>query len=143
MSAEEDRRPRQLRGLVAGTAIVILAVLALAVAAAVLSNGREAAARAAAMTGGEPARGASAILHYGCGYCHTIPGIRDADGLVGPPLGGIARRVYVAGVLQNNPQNLIRWIRNPQAVDPLTAMPNLGVTEIDARHIAAYLYTLR
>lgn len=95
------------------------------------------------MTGGEPARGASAILHYGCGYCHTIPGIRDADGLVGPPLGGIARRVYVAGVLQNNPQNLIRWIRNPQAVDPLTAMPNLGVTEIDARHIAAYLYTLR
>lgn len=143
MSAEEDRRPRPLRGLVAGTAIVILAVLALAVAAAVLSSGREAAARAAAMTGGEPARGASAILHYGCGYCHTIPGIRDADGLVGPPLGGIARRVYVAGVLQNNPQNLIRWIRNPQAVDPLTAMPNLGVTEIDARHIAAYLYTLR
>ena len=46
-------------------------------------------------------------------------------------------------MLPNTPQNLIRWIQNPPAVDPLTAMPNVGVTQADARDIAAYLYTLR
>jgi cytochrome c1 len=38
---------------------------------------------------------------------------------------------------------MIRWIENPRAVDSLTAMPNVGVTPSDARHIAAYLYRLR
>jgi cytochrome c len=38
---------------------------------------------------------------------------------------------------------MIRWIRDPRAVDSLTAMPNTGVTPADARDIAAYLYTLR
>jgi cytochrome c len=98
---------------------------------------------AARLTGGRPARGKEAIRHYGCASCHTIPGIRGANALVGPPLSGIASRAYVAGVLPNTPDNLIRWIRNPQQVDSLTAMPNTGVTAADARDIAAYLYTLR
>jgi len=55
----------------------------------------------------------------------------------------MASRAYVGGVLPNAPDNMIRWIRDPKSVDPLTAMPNVGVTESDARHIAAYLYTLR
>jgi cytochrome c1 len=38
---------------------------------------------------------------------------------------------------------LIRWIETPQAIEPGTAMPNLGVTEQRARDMAAYLYTLR
>jgi cytochrome c1 len=38
---------------------------------------------------------------------------------------------------------MIKWLRNPPAVDDKTAMPNMGVTEKDARNIAAYLYTLR
>jgi cytochrome c len=66
-----------------------------------------------------------------------------ADGLVGPPLTGIASRAFIAGVLPNAPDNMIRWIRDPRAVDSLTAMPNTGVTPADARDIAAYLYTLR
>jgi cytochrome c len=94
-------------------------------------------------TGGSAVRGAAAITRYGCGSCHMVPGVSGASGLVGPPLAGIANRVYVAGVLQNTPENLIRWLENPPAVDEHTVMPNLGVTHQDAIDIAGYLYTLR
>jgi len=80
---------------------------------------------------------------YGCQTCHTVPGVVGANGLVGPPLAGIASRSYIAGVLPNAPDNMLAWIRDPQRVDPKTAMPNTGVTPSDARHIAAYLYTLK
>jgi cytochrome c1 len=46
-------------------------------------------------------------------------------------------------VLPNTPQNMVRWLRHPQAVSPKSAMPDLGVTEPDARDVAAYLSTLR
>lgn len=84
--------------------------------------------------------GTQAISHYGCGSCHTISGIRSAKGRVGPPLVGLKDRMYVAGMLQNTPENLIHWIQNPKAVNPKTAMPNLGVSDKDARAIATYLY---
>jgi cytochrome c2 len=45
-------------------------------------------------------------------------------------------------LLPNEPDNLIAWIVNPQRFEPGTAMPTLGITEEDATHIAAYLYTL-
>lgn len=99
--------------------------------------------RAIELTGGDPGRGREALDQYGCVSCHTIPGIRHADALVGPPLTRIGARVYVAGELPNTPDNLMRWIRNPRAVSERTAMPDTGVTEEDARDIAAYLYTLR
>ena len=54
-----------------------------------------------------------------------------------------ARRAYIAGQLPNDPENLVRWIQDPQGVEPGTAMPNLGVTAAVARDMAAYLYTLR
>lgn len=93
--------------------------------------------------GGNPRVGASLIRAYGCGACHTIPRVRGADGKVGPPLTEFAHRSYIAGNLSNEPQNLIAWIMDPQAIEPGTAMPALGVTEEQARNIAAYLYTLR
>lgn len=83
------------------------------------------------------------IRQYGCTSCHTIPGIPEANALVGPSLAQIASRMYIAGVLPNTPENMFRWLQNPPAVDPRTAMPNLGVTETDARDMAGYLYTLR
>jgi cytochrome c len=92
--------------------------------------------------GGNPERGAHLIQQFGCGGCHTIPGIRGADGLVGPPLTRFGARSYIAGELTNNGANLQRWIHDPQAVEPGTAMPNLGVSDIDAQDIAAYLFTL-
>lgn len=98
---------------------------------------------AAEMTGGTPANGREAIRRYGCSACHTIPGISGANGMVGPPLGQVASRVYLAGRLQNTPDNMVRWIQNPRGVDDKTAMPNLGVTDADARDIASYLYTLK
>ena len=98
---------------------------------------------AARLTGGDPERGRAMMRKYGCQTCHTIPGVIGADGLVGPPLAGIARRSYIGGVLPNAPTNMIRWIQDPKAIDSMSAMPNVGVTPADARHIAAYLYTLR
>lgn len=93
--------------------------------------------------GGDPKRGKLLLRQFGCGACHVIPGVATADGTVGPPLNHIARRVYIAGVANNSPANMIAFIRDPQAFDPRTAMPDLGVTEAHARDMAAYLYTLR
>jgi cytochrome c2 len=104
---------------------------------------RRTAVEAEALTGGDVEAGRAAVKTYGCDACHTIPGVVDARGLVGPPLTQIANRIYIGGVLTNTPDNLIKWIQNPPDVDPRTAMPNLGVHETEARDIAAYLYTLR
>jgi cytochrome c2 len=108
-----------------------------------ISCGNEDEQVAAAMTGGEPSRGKIAISRYGCSACHTIPGVRDANALVGPPLSQIASRSYIGGVLPNTPDNMIRWVQDPPAVDNLTAMPKLGVNDQDARDIVSYLYTLK
>jgi cytochrome c1 len=88
-------------------------------------------------------RGAVAISTYGCGKCHTIPGIRDANGVVGPPLESIARRTYIAGNFPNTPDTLARWIMAPQSMKPKTSMPSLGLTESQSRDVAAYLETLQ
>lgn len=94
-------------------------------------------------TGGSAPRGRQVIAEKDCGSCHTIPGIEDARGVVGPPLYFFARRTYVAGHLPNDTENLVRWVRSPQSVDPATAMPNLGLSDQQARDVAAYLYTIR
>lgn len=93
--------------------------------------------------GGDVLRGQRMLVVYGCHSCHTIPGLREAKATVGPPLDDWADRHYIAGALSNTPENLILWIQNPQAIEPGTAMPNMGVTDQDARDVAAYLFTLR
>jgi cytochrome c len=90
--------------------------------------------------GGDPSRGRRAILKYGCSACHVIPGVREATGRVGPKLEDIHRQIYIGGVLPNFPDNLIRWIQDPQEFSPETAMPNLDVSEQDARDITAHLH---
>jgi cytochrome c2 len=92
---------------------------------------------------GNPENGRLLLRQYGCGSCHRIPGVADADGKVGPPLAGIARRVYLAGVLPNTPENMARWIQGPQQFEPRTAMPNLQVSQAQARDMVAYLYRQR
>lgn len=92
---------------------------------------------------GDPQAGKRLIVNYGCGSCHTIPGIYTARGVVGPPLFFFGRRTMIAGELPNSPDNLVRWLRNPPAVEPGTAMPNLGLSDQQAQDIAAYLYTLQ
>jgi cytochrome c len=135
-----NHRARMLR--LAAACCVASALLALASCEGA-GRGDATAQRAAELTGGDPARGRAKMERYGCASCHTIPGVRGADSLVGPPLTRVASRTYVAGVLTNTPDNMIRWIKDPPGVDPLTAMPNLNVTDEDARDIAGYLYTLK
>jgi cytochrome c len=93
--------------------------------------------------GGDPAQGKLLLRQFGCGTCHEIPGVADARGRVGPPLEGVATRIYLGGVLPNTPENMAAFIRKPQGFAPRTAMPDLGVTEPHARDMVAYLWTLR
>ncbi len=67
--------------------------------------------------------GRDAIITYGCGSCHVIGGIPNANAYVGPPLNKFEQRHYIAGNLPNNADNLIHWIQFPQSVEPGTAMP--------------------
>ena len=92
---------------------------------------------------GDPERGRLLLRQFGCGACHRISGVADAQGNVGPPLDAIAKRVYLGGVLPNSPAGMTSWIRTPDAFDAQTAMPNLGVSEEHARDMVAYLYTLK
>lgn len=92
---------------------------------------------------GDPAKGRELIQRYSCGGCHIVPGVDGAEGLVGPPLVHWAGRRYIAGEMENTPEHLVTWLTVPQAVEPGTAMPNMGVTDEQARAMAAYLYTIR
>ncbi|SRR5690606_18047430 len=92
--------------------------------------------------GGDPVRGRMAVRAYGCDACHTIPTVASANATAGPPLDRWAERRYIAGAVPNEPDNLIQWIRDPKSIEPGTLMPNLNVTEQDARDISAFLYTL-
>ena len=114
--------------------------LAVTLAAGCRANPKRDAAR---LTGGDPDRGVERIGYYGCGACHTIPGIQGANATVGPSLDHIAVRPGLGGHLANTPANMIKWIQKPQEINKDTAMPEMGVTDQDARDIAAHLYTLR
>jgi cytochrome c2 len=93
------------------------------------------------LSGGSPRAGKALIERYGCAACHQIKGIANAESKVGPSLKEIRQSGYIAGVMPNSAGNLVKWIMDPREVDPKTAMPDLDVTEAEARDIAAYLYT--
>jgi cytochrome c1 len=88
-------------------------------------------------------RGADLIITNGCATCHSIPGIAGARGNVGPPLDHIGTRVFIAGMLRNTPDNMVRWLKNPQAIIPGNAMPNMNLNDAQARDITAYLAGLQ
>ncbi|MGP0174193.1 c-type cytochrome [Pseudomonas sp. NCHU5208] len=91
---------------------------------------------------GDPERGRELTHRYGCGSCHRIPGVPGANGQVGPSLEQIARRGYLAGLLPNDEAHMVRWLQSPQAVDPRSAMPDVGLSTAEARDIAAFLHQL-
>ena len=107
-----------------------------------VASSQRATGPASASRPGEAHAGLRATQRYLCATCHVIPGIVDANQHVGPPLAGVAGRAFIAGVLPNSPENMVRFLRDPQAIDPLSAMPALGLTEQDARDIAAFMATL-
>jgi cytochrome c2 len=124
---------------IAAAVVIVIAILAIAYEYAEQRNLMR--LHAAATTGGDPRRGEAMFIQYGCGSCHALENVRDATGSVGPPLDGVAGRVIIGGHLANTPGSMERWIRDPQHVSPGTAMPDLGVSEADARDITAFLYT--
>lgn len=93
--------------------------------------------------GADPAAGRAAISAVACGVCHVIPGIRGANGIVGPSLAGFGKRQLIGGVAPNQPAMLIRWVKDAPSIAPNTGMPELPLTEAQARNVAAYLFTLR
>ncbi|HEY4642721.1 MAG TPA: c-type cytochrome [Thermoanaerobaculia bacterium] len=93
--------------------------------------------------GGNADRGKQLVEQSGCTACHIIPGIAGPRGMVGPPLEHLGSRNMIAGKIPNTPDNVIKWLQNPQAMDPQNSMPNLGITPNDAKDIAAFLYTLK
>ena len=93
--------------------------------------------------GGDPDKGRHEIEYFGCASCHTIPGVAGANGLIGPSLAQVANRAYIAGVVENSPDNLIHWIQHAPSLNPKTAMPDLEIPDKSARDIASYLYTLK
>jgi cytochrome c len=114
----------------------VVAVIAVALFyAALLTFGRGAAALNTRPVDPAPAL----MIRSGCAGCHTIPGVPGARGQAGPSLAGFAGRLYVGGAETNSSGNLVRWLVNPRAVDPRTAMPVTGISEAEARAVAAYL----
>ena len=103
-------------------------------------DGGSASSSAALVTGGDPDRGVRVIRDKGCGSCHRIGDVPGATGQVGPSLRDLTARAYIAGKLTNTPDNAVRWIMDPQSISPGTVMPDLGVTEAEARDIVAHLY---
>ena len=105
-----------------------------------MHEARQKAGLATTLTGGDPSGAPSLMTRYGCAGCHTIEGIPGADGQVGPPLKQLIERVYIGGAAPNNAGNLVGWLLDPPRFAPHTAMPPPGLSEPEARDIAAYLY---
>jgi len=88
-------------------------------------------------------RGEQLFMEMSCVNCHTING-SAAHARVGPDLTHVASRGQIcAGMLDNTPENLGRWLRNPQAVKPGAEMPNFEFTEAQVAALTAYLETMR
>lgn len=138
-----ERRPPA--SLVWLAALVALSVVAALAGGLTLYLETRAATRttAEAITHGHVDAGRQAFALYGCGACHEIPGVSGATGAVGPALAGIATRAHIAGALSNDPETMVRWLMHPQQLRPGSGMPELGVSERDARDMASYLYTAK
>ena len=80
------------------------------------------------------------IVHYGCGACHRIGGVEGADGRVGPSLRSFSQKRSIAGQLPNTPSQVASWIRDPRRFDPQTIMPDLGLSQQEAKEVTRYLY---
>jgi mono/diheme cytochrome c family protein len=83
-----------------------------------------------------------ALRQYACHGCHRIEGVVGPKSYAGPALVDWSRRKYIAGAAPNTHENLVRFLRDPQAISPGTLMPNLQVAEAHANDMATYLMQL-
>lgn len=92
---------------------------------------------------GEAARGEQVFLTGACFTCHTINGTA-AQGIIGPNLTHFGSRRTIAGVIpENTPDNLVRWLADPQAIKPLNKMPKLNLSQDDIKALVQYLNSLK
>ena len=99
---------------------------------------------AATSTMGDVDKGKLLSTQYGCNVCHVMPGVEAPQGMLGPSLAGVASRATISnGAVPNSPENLVKYVINPPSLNPQSAMPALGISEPEARDIAAYLLTLK
>lgn len=87
--------------------------------------------------------GEQAFIASGCGACHTIAGTR-AQGKVGPNLTHVGgRRMIAANVLENTPENMARWIADPQGLKPGNFMRTPPLSDETVQQLTAYLEGLK
>ena len=90
------------------------------------------------------AEGRTIMGQKGCTGCHVIPGF-NAGASVGPNLAGVGSKTTIAGgaVQVRGVEDLARWVQNPPALKPGTAMPATGLSDEEAAKVAAYLERLK
>jgi len=88
-------------------------------------------------------KGLALFQQMSCVSCHTIKGT-IASAIFGPDLTHFASRKQLgAGIVANTPENLRRWLRNPQQVKIGAKMPNFQFTEEQVTQLADYIETLK
>jgi cytochrome c oxidase subunit 2 len=99
--------------------------------------------KAAAVEPAGPAAAGKAIFAASaCVGCHTIRGV--SAGVLGPDLTHFgSRRMLAAGMWPNTPENVAEWVKDPQRLKPGVKMPALGLTDEQAKAVAAYLTSLK
>ena len=94
-------------------------------------------------TSGDAEQGSKLFQNLTCADCHTIAGT-PAKADIGPDLTHVAsRETLAAGRLENTPENLAKWISNPQAYKPGAHMPNFHLSPAQDHDLVAYLETLK
>jgi cytochrome c oxidase subunit 2 len=87
--------------------------------------------------------GATAFLTAGCIACHRINGT-PFQSTIGPDLTHVGSRKHIAsGILDNTPENMARWIRDPQSVKPGAKMAKLELSDAQIDGLVAYLQGLQ
>jgi cytochrome c oxidase subunit 2 len=93
--------------------------------------------------GDSAAKGLALFQRKTCVNCHAIHGV-TADAHVGPDLTHFAsRRQLGAGVADNTPENLRRWMANPQQIKPGCLMPDFQLANADLENLTDFLETLK
>jgi cytochrome c oxidase subunit 2 len=90
------------------------------------------------------AKGMALFQTSTCMNCHAIRGVTGADSRVAPDLTHVASRKQLgSGILENTPENMRRWLKNPQHIKPGALMPDFNLTDQQLDQLGEYLATLR
>jgi cytochrome c2 len=92
---------------------------------------------------GDTENGKALFISKACSGCHTIQGMPEAQGKVGPELTHQASNSLIVDVLSNTEENLKKYLKDPTVVKPGALMPNQYLTESEIEALVAFLRTLK